>query len=174
MQEIEVKILDINLEEIRKKLLVLGAEKVFDGKIHAMAFDFPDMRLDKEDSFIRVRKVGEQIELCFKGKKEEKSKFKIREEIEVNVSAFKDTIEILEKIGLKKYNEGKKNRESYKLNNVRFEIDSWGNIPHFIEIEAKTEEEIEKNVKMLGYTMEQTNTWTYLDIERHYNARNRS
>ena len=32
----------------------------------------------------------------------------------------------------------------------------------------------EKYVKKLGYTMEQTNIWTYLDIERHYNARNRS
>jgi adenylate cyclase, class 2 len=168
MKEIEVKILDIDLEEVRKNLLDLGAEKVFDGEIHALAFDHPDMRLDQKDSFIRVRKVGETLELCFKGPNRG-SVFKSREEIEVNTSNFADTIEILERSGLKKIHEGKKHRESYTIGKVRFEIDNWKKIPHFLEIEAPTAEEVKEYVEKLGFTMEQTTGWGYLEVEEHYN-----
>ncbi len=167
MREIEVKILNINVEEIRKKLLELGATKVFEGEVHAIAFDFPDSRLDQQDCFVRLRKVGDKTELCFKGEKAD-SKFKSREEIEVNVSEFDETIKILEKIGLKRFHEGRKNRISYKFEGATFELDSWENIPTFLEIEAKTEEEVESFVNKLGFTMEQTNNWSYLDIEEHY------
>jgi adenylate cyclase, class 2 len=170
MKEIEVKIMDIDLEEIRKKLLGLRAKKVFDGEIHAIAFDHPDMRLDKKDSFIRVRRVGETTELCFKGPNRG-SVFKSREEIEVNTTNFADTLEILERGGLIKYHEGKKNRESYTIGKVRFEIDNWKNIPHFLEIEAPTTEEVKEYVEKLGFTMEQTTNQTYLDIEERYNKK---
>ena len=43
MHEIEVKILDINPAEIRKKLRKAGARKTFEGKIDARFYDFPDM-----------------------------------------------------------------------------------------------------------------------------------
>ncbi len=167
MQEIEVKILDIDQEEVIKSLIDLGAEKIFDGEVHSIAFDFPDHRLDKKDSFVRVRKVGSQVELCFKGENTH-STFKSREEIEVNVSGFNDTIKILEKIGLEKFHEGTKHRQSYKFEDVRFEIDTWENIPPFLEIEAKTEEKVKEFVERLGFTMKQTNNWSYLDIEEHY------
>jgi adenylate cyclase, class 2 len=167
MKEIEVKIMDIDLEEIRQKLSNLGAEKVFAGEIHAIAFDHPDLRLDKEDSFVRVRKVGETVELCYKGRNES-SQYKSREEIEVKTNNFEDTIIILERMGLKKFHEGKKNRESYTIGKVRFEIDNWKDIPHFLEIEAPTEKEVKDYVEKLGFTMDQTNNWSYLDIEKHY------
>ena len=167
MREIEVKILEIDVVEIRKKLLDMGAEKIFDGEVHAIAFDFPDERLHKDGGFVRVRRVGDKVEFCYKGKKED-SEFKTREEIEVNTSGFKDTIKILEKIGLAQYHEAIKNRESYKIGNVRFEIDSWENIPHFLEIEAPTEEQVKEYVERLGFTMKQTNNWGYLAIEKYY------
>ena len=170
MREIELKLLDIDLEEVRKKLLDLGAKKVFEGEIHALAFDHPDMRLDKKDSFIRVRKVGGNVELCFKGAKKG-SVFKSREEIEVNTNNFEDTIEILERGGLKRIHEGKKNRESYTIGKVRFQTDNWENIPHFLEIEAPTAEEVKEYVEKLGFTMEQTNNLSYLEVEEYYNKK---
>ncbi|MBT6775090.1 class IV adenylate cyclase [Candidatus Woesearchaeota archaeon] len=170
MKEIEVKIMDIDLEEVRKKLLDLGAEKVFDGEVHAIGFDHPDMRLDKKDSFIRVRTVGKTTELCFKGPNRG-SVFKSREEIEVNTNNFADTLEILERGGLIRIHESKKNRESYTIGKVRFEIDNWKDIPHFLEIEAPTAEEVKEYVEKLDFTMEQTNNWSYVDIEKHYETK---
>lgn len=76
MKEIEIKILDINVEKIRTKLLNLGAEKTFED-IHAVFFDSPRNKLKNQGNTLRVRKIGEKTELCFKGTKED-SPFKIR------------------------------------------------------------------------------------------------
>ena len=173
MKEIEVKILEIDVDEIRKKLLALGAEKIFDGELDIVGFDYPDGRLFKAGELLRVRKVGKEVELCFKGKKED-SQFKTQEEIEVNTSAFKDTVTILEKIGLQVMYEGKKHRESYKLGKVRFEIDTYPNIPTFLEIEAPTEEEVKSTVEKLGYQMEQTNNLDARQLEKHYQNENKT
>jgi adenylate cyclase, class 2 len=167
MKEIEVKILDIDVEDIRNKLLTLGAEKIFDGEVHAFAFDLPNNNFHENGSFVRVRKVGDKAELCFKGKKED-SQFKSQEEIEVNVSEFMTTVKILENIGLKKFHDGKKHRESYKIENTRFEIDNWEKVDPFLEIEAPTEEIVKEYVEKLGFTMEQAVNWSYLEIEKHY------
>ena len=155
MKEIEIKILNINVEEIKKKISNLGAEKVFDGEVHTISIDFPEEKLHGNGEFLRVRKVGNKVEFCFKGKKEN-SQFKTREEIEVTTSNFEDTIEILEKLGLKKFHDIKKHRESYKLGNIHFEIDTYPDFPTFLEIEAPTKEEVKEYVEKLGYTMEQT------------------
>jgi adenylate cyclase, class 2 len=168
MQEIEVKILEIDVEAVRKKLLALGAKKIFDGEVHATLLDFPDKRMIKADQFVRVRKVGDQTELCYKGAKEANKQFKSREEIEVNTSDFDTTLTLLKKIGLKEFHEGRKHRESYKINYVRFEIDSWVNIPPFLEIESTNEDKIKEYVEKLGYTMQDTTTISFHEIEEMY------
>jgi adenylate cyclase class 2 len=167
MREVEVKILEIDLEEIRKKLLALGAEKIFDGELHVVAFDYPDERLHTAGQILRVRKVGDKVELCFKDKKEA-SKFKVREETEVTTSGFKDTVAILEKAGLKIFYQGEKRRESYKIGPVRFEIDYYAGIPPFLEIEAPTEEQVVEWVEKLGYQMEQTTSMNGRDVKEYY------
>ncbi len=155
MNEIEVKILEINKAEILQKLEKIGAKKIFEGEIDAKSFDYPDGRLKKEGRYLRVRKIGEKTELCCKEKMESDS-FKKRKEIDIEVESFEDMIALLEKIGLKLTFEYKKHRESYKLGNTRFEIDNFPGIPVYLEIEAQTEEEVEKAVKLLGYTIKQT------------------
>ena len=102
MKEIEVKILDINVDEIRKKLFDLGAKKIFSGQIHMISLDFPNERLRKEGKHFRVRKVGKKTEMCIKGKKK-LTKFKIREETEVFTSNFEETLKILEMLGFEKF-----------------------------------------------------------------------
>jgi len=114
--------------------------------------------------------MGEKTELCFKGKKDD-SPFKRREETEVTTNNFETTIEIMKHLGLQITHEGKKNRESYTNGKVNFEIDNDERIPHFLEIEAPTEELVEEYVKKLGYSMNQTNNWSYLDVEKHYKVK---
>ena len=135
MKEIELKILNINVKEVKEKLKELQAQKVFDGNVHATHLDSKDYRLRKEGKDLRVRTVGDKIEFCFKGPNES-SKFKTKEEIEVNTSSLQDTIKILNKLGFEAWGEFKKHRESYKIGNVRFEIDTYPELPTFLEIEA--------------------------------------
>lgn len=171
MKEIEIKILEIDQQGIRNKLLALGAEKTFEGEVHALVFDFPDQRLHNQGSFLRVRKIGDKTELCFKGKKE-KSQFKVREEIETVTDAFGNTISIIENLGLKKIKESKKMRESYQLGKIRFELDTFENIPTLLEIEAPTETEVQKYVKKLGFNMSQTTNISGSEVEEYYRSKN--
>ena len=48
MKEIEVKILDINVGEVRKKLQNLKAEKIFYGENKMVFFDYPTEDLKKK------------------------------------------------------------------------------------------------------------------------------
>src|SRR3989338_2283373 len=142
MKEIEVKILNIHTGQVREKLQQLEAKKKFAGEIVRVTFDFPDRRLKQNHELLRVRKIGDETTLCFKGKKEYEDTVKIREELEVTTSSFENTVKILELLGFQKINENKKYRESYHIGKAKFEIDQWGNIPHFLEIEAPSKKEV--------------------------------
>jgi adenylate cyclase class 2 len=167
MKEIEVKILDININLVRKKLKKLGAKLKFKGEMAIQMYDFKDNRLFKKGVHLRLRKLGEKVELCLKGKKE-KSKFKIRQETEVMVDNFDNTDSILQSLGLVKVFEFKKHRESYCKGPVKFEIDHWKSVPYFLEIEAPTEKQLEKAVKSLGYSMRDTKNWGGTEVSNYY------
>jgi adenylate cyclase, class 2 len=170
MKEIEVKILDINKEQIRRKLKILKAEKIFSGEVHTISLDFPNRSLSKKNSILRLRRLGDKVELCFKGK-QEKSNFKIRQEIETITDDFEKTLKIFENLGLKRFYEGKKHRESYRLGKTKFEIDTWPDIPAFLEIEAPTEKDVVTAVKMLGYNMNQATNLSGRELHQLYHRK---
>lgn len=156
MKEIEVKILEIDVADIQQKLKTLGTKKTFDGDMHTIVFDTTDGQLKKKGQFLRLRQEGNNVHFCFKGKKDSSKKFKVREEIELNVSSMEDMTIILSQLGLVKKLEYFKHREQYKLGKISFDIDTYKEIPTFLEIEAPTEKEVEKAVKLLGYSMKDT------------------
>jgi len=159
MKEIEVKIMNIDTKKIRNQLKLLGAKKVFSGEIQALSFDFENLELKQAGKSLRLRKMGDKVEFCFKGRNESKI-FKAKEEIEVNTSDFAKTRKILENLGLNQIKEYHKCRESYQLGKVKFELDTYPDFPAFLEIEAPSEEEVKEWVLKLNYTMEQTTNLT--------------
>lgn len=156
MREVEVKILDINVEEIKKKLLELGAKKIFDGKIHYKTFDFSDNFLRNKRQHLRVRKMGDKVEVTHKGTPEQVDGFKIRREIETHVEDFDAMCEIFEKLGMSRVYEAEKLRQTYKLENAKIEFDTYPGIKTYLEIETSDEKELMKTVQALGFTMDQT------------------
>jgi len=167
MKEIELKILEINVPEMRKKLLSLGATKTEIVHIHALHFDSPDLKLKKNKELLRLRKVGERTELCFKSKSKE-GKFRNAEEIQTQVDNFEQTKEIFQRLGFIIRSETKKTRESYHHGKVCFEIDTFPDIPSLLEIEGPSEEEIKKWVEKLGYTLDQTSNMTGGEVLSYY------
>ena len=53
MEEIEVKFLTINQQEIENKLVKIGATKVFDRIFKRKVFDYPDLKLDNIGAYVR-------------------------------------------------------------------------------------------------------------------------
>ena len=170
MQETEVKILEINQEETVKKLLELGAKKVFEGDIDAVSYDFADNRLTKDESFIRIRKKGDKSFITFK-KKISQEHAKIMEEIETEIRNFDITNKILLKLGLNPSSTYAKQRTTYQIGNVLFEFDTAKDIPTYLEIEAPDIETINKYIELLNIKKDKVKTWTGKQVMDHYNLK---
>jgi adenylate cyclase class 2 len=77
-------------------------------------------------------------------------------ETEVTLSSHKEANEFLEAIGYHYKNYFEKERITYSLDDHEIDIDTWPNIPTYFEIEGEDEEDIERVLKKIGYTMKDT------------------
>lgn len=168
MQEIEVKILEIDVPAFKRKLASIGAKKVFEGNIIASKFDTPTKQLEKNDQLLRLRTRGDIVELTFK-KKQKSTQAKIVEETEVTVSDYKAMKTILQEIGFIESGKQHKTRISYALgDDVHIEIDTFPGIPPFAEIETHNLKRLKEVVALLGYTMEDTKPWSGSKVIEYY------
>ena len=171
MKEIEIKILEINKKLIIYNLKKLGAKKIFEGEIKGMTFTSDNPLWNQDNNMLRLRQEGDNFFLCLKTKILTRSKAKIREEIEVEIKDFKNMKIILEKIGFFEQYKNKKYRTSFKLNNSRVEIEETRQFPTYLEIEAPSLGEIQKTVKLLGFTMNDTKAWSTSDLTKYYSSK---
>lgn len=167
--EIEVKIIDIDVEEVRKKLEALGAIKVFEGEVHASYYDFSDRSITQQKNVLRLRKKWESIvELVYKQKVLSEG-VKKNKEYEVEVNDYEIMKSILQHLWLEQYKTmPPKQRESYSIEDVHFELDTITDCPTYLEIEAWTDTQIKECVEKLWYHMEDTNTWSQTQVVTHY------
>jgi adenylate cyclase, class 2 len=173
MKEIEVKILEINKQQIEEKLRILGATKIFDGELLTLFFDFQDGRIRKEKNVLRLRKEQGKIELTYK-KVQVQKEAKVAEEFSVEVSNIETMTEILRNLGLVVNQKMLKNRTSYKLGEVRFDIDKYKEvyefIPEFLEIEGSSVD-IKKYAAILGFQEKDCLTWSTDELVKYYNKK---
>lgn len=116
--EIEAKVpLEVDdLDGVRSRLREIGARL---GTPHLREentlFDFPDGRLEKADSALRVRTFGRECLLTYKGGTREHAFLKLREEIETRVEDAAALTRLLELLGLRKAFHYWKYREIYRV-----------------------------------------------------------
>ena len=142
--EIEERVLDIDFEKIIKKLEELNATKVGEWYQKRYVYDFNPKR---ENEWIRLRTNGKKTTLTYKNI--EKDSIDGTKELEIEVSDFEETNQLLNVLGYiaKGYQENKRIR--YSLNGVEIDIDSWPLIPTYMEIEGASVEEVKKIEKLL-------------------------
>ncbi len=167
MKETEVKIIEINKENVIKKLEEIGAGKVFEGDVDSTVFDFEDEKLANDKKFIRLRKKGDKSFLTLK-KAVEKDKAKIMDEFETEIGDFNVMLKILKMLHLKTLKSYKKRRVSYKKDDVLFEIDEYPNIPALMEIEAPDIEIINKYVEFLEVDKDKVKNWDGEELLKNY------
>lgn len=175
MLEKEIKILEINKQEIVKQLLELWAKKSFEGFVHDVYYDFPDdapkNKMEANGRMFRLRKKGEEHIYTIKNKRTKISKDEwvvAKDEHETPISNIESFAKVLEKYGMEKIREKKKHRVSYALEGMEFDFDIYENIPEFLEIEGPDGESIQKWVVKLGLEKyEQMLGWSR-KIFKHY------
>ncbi|MGG7162644.1 class IV adenylate cyclase [Clostridium ihumii] len=172
MHEIETRIIDINVDDIRNKLKNLNASKVKEESQVNNIFDFSDRRMLNAKGYARIREVFDHISnrnIYYMTTKKllSQEKYKIMDECEVEISNGDEGKKIFNSLGLELVESIKKFRESYQYKNTLIEIDI--NDPSFcpfpyIEIESLYEDEIIEVVGLLGYTMNDTTSKTIYEI----------
>lgn len=174
MNEIEVKVLDIDKESLVKKLNDINATLVKKEFQNNYMFDYPDNRFFSKGGYVRIRKSisildkKEKIVLTFK-ELISKDKFKVSKEIEFKADDFDSAKNFLEALGLKLFRVDEKFRQSYKLDEGLIEIDTWAGVPTYFEAEAENEEKVEILLNKLGYNLSQSTSMTLAEIMKHYN-----
>lgn len=154
-EEIEVKFLNVSPASLEAKLLEAGAEKAGDFFYRRRVFDYPDWRLDKANSWLRLRDEGEKITLSFKKrlgaeKHDGTGNDDGMEETEIIVNDFEKTAQLLLGIGFieKHYVENKRTR--WTKDGVEFDIDTYPELEPYLEIESDSWQKIDEAIVWLG------------------------
>lgn len=177
MNEIETRIVNINVNEMRQKLIKINAVKVKEENQINNIYDFNDRRLLDSKGYARIRIVEDLLHnsthyYMTTKKLLSQEKYKVMEENETEILDAQAGKNIFKSLGLELVQSVKKYRESYKYKNTLIEIDinaeSFCPFP-YIEIETNYDNELEEVVTLLGYTIEQTTSKTIYEILKDFN-----
>ncbi len=158
--EYEVRVLEIQKEEMEKRLAELGAVKRGEYDQRRYVYDFNPKIPGK---WIRLRTNGKKTTLTIKQVLQKE--LDGTRELELEVSDFETANQLLEQLGYpsKSYQENR--RIQYTLSGVEIDIDTWPLIPTYMEIEGSSTEEVEKMIEKIGVNQDKITT---LDVQSVY------
>ena len=152
-KEIELRVYDIDKEELIKKIEKLNGKFINAYEQIRYVYDFNPV---KENKWIRLRTDGFKTTLTIK--EYTSSKINGVNELEIEVSDMEKTNLILEKLGYKKRSVQENKRTRYILNDVEIDIDTWPYLKTFVEFESKSKEKIYDVLKLLDIDIKNTTT----------------
>ena len=150
--EFEARFLDIDPDALRAKLNTVGAKLIYPERLQRRVnMDYPDKRLAlKEHGWIRLRDEGEgDITLTYK--RRTNNSIEAALETTVGVADFDSAKLFLLSIGLAIKSEQETRRERWMLDGVEIDIDTWPWLPRCVEIEGRSEADVEKAASLLGF-----------------------
>lgn len=174
-KEIEVKVLNIDIDEVKNRLINIGAVLIKHELQTNKLFDVEDkLAILGANSYLRLRKIEDKLnsvesyELTLK---ENIPNQKARENIETNViiDNEENLLKILSVLGVSVEQIGYKERVSYKINNVLVEIDIWDKETYpnpYLEIEGEDIDSIYKTLDLLGLSRENVTTKSILELRQ--------
>ena len=148
--EHEAKVLDIHPDATQQLILAKGGQLLGDKLMRRYVYDITP---GDQSKWIRLRDTGTEVTLTVK--EITSDAIDGTHEVEVVVSDFETTNQLLAALGFtpKSYQENK--RTSFLLDGAEVEIDSWPRIPPYMEIEAPSREDVVRVAELLGYTEEE-------------------
>ena len=150
--EIETKIKVESLHEIAARLKAIGAKSLYELSQVDTYFDDENSTLFASDCGLRLRKQtdggNQKVILTYKGPKQ-KSRFKSRTEIEIEVSDFEVAAQLLNALDFKKSLAFEKRRRVWQMSDCVVCLDELPLLGNFVEIESPGEELITEALRKL-------------------------
>jgi len=156
--EIETKILDVDKNEIIERIFQLGAQKIKETRLAVDWYRPIGLKEGEDPWFLRIRSdaYGEH-EVTWKAKSEILGVSRKHKEINFLVQEPQKLADLFKELSLEKYAHQEKDRISFSFKNYMFDIDTYPNMPAYLEIESDSEESIKEAIKLLK--LEHNRTW---------------
>ena len=161
--EYEVRVLEINHDEMVKKLESLGATFKFSSLQQRYVYDVKPVNPNK---WIRLRTNGVKSTITIKDL--EAKTIDGTKELEIEVDDFEKANELLEVLGYHNRGFQQNRRTQYILDGVEVDLDRWPLIPEYMEIEGKNEKEVYDCLNKLGISKDEIVTLDVSSIYTHY------
>ncbi len=150
--EYEAKFLAVDKDEVRSRLERVGATLVRPEFLQRRwVLDLPGEK-NTRDAFVRVRDEGGVMTLTWKDYPG--GTINHPKEIEVVVSDFDSTLELLRELGCVARSYQENSRELWHLDGGKITIDSWPFIEPFVEVEGLDESVVEAVSRKAGFAWE--------------------
>lgn len=174
VKELEVKILNVDLEEMEKKIISLGGRLIAkEVQVNTLIDSTSKPIKESINAYLRIRETKDllnnksDITLTLKRIVSTQG---LRENIEMNSQVEnKETIlQIFKELGYDKIEEGFKERKSYSLQNARFDLDIWDEKTYpytYMEIEVESQEDLDKIIKLLNIPKENISTKSIMELK---------
>lgn len=158
-KELEVKVLNIDKELLKEKLVKIGAKLIkIELQTNTIFMDIDDDIEDVGKGYLRIResenilnKETENI-LTFK-RNISQDAFRENEEIETRIEDKDSLVKILSCLNINVQNVGEKERIRYEFEGIKFDIDTWDKDTYpypYLEIEVEDPSDLEKAIELLN------------------------
>jgi len=156
--EIETKVLDIDAEAIKNKLVSFGAKKIQDTMLIVDWYRIQGMEEGKDPWFLRIRGNKEgKYEVTWKAKSDILGTARKHKEINFAIPEPEKLNDLFLELGLEKYAHQEKYRTSFTFKDWQFDLDLYPKMPAYLEIEGKSEDHVKEAMTLLG--VEKNRTW---------------
>ncbi|MDB4893283.1 MAG: hypothetical protein JWL61_5138 [Gemmatimonadetes bacterium] len=174
MLEVEVKSVVDDMERRRTAIEAGGAKLVFSGRLEDRRYDTTDRSLTAEDQVLRVRTYrdahGSRSELDWKGPTRREDGYKLREELETEVSNGDTLFAILDKLGYVVTIAIDREIMQYDFDGTMIRFERYPRMDTLVEVEG-TPEQIEAAIAALGMPREGFTSERLVDFASRYEAR---
>ena len=171
-REIEVKLLDIDIDDFEEKIKKIGADFVKEEDQINITINSTAHKIYRKHGYLRIRVAkSDGVEKKYFTFKENISDIKVRDNIEhtTEINSVEDLINILKCLGYDKFHKGFKNRKKYNYKGLVIDIDTWDKNTYpkpYVEIEAPSMEEIYSLVDELEIDREHVSTMSIDELRK--------
>jgi len=131
--------------------------------------DFISKFHNNNKKWIRVRQTNDKTTIAIKHiLADNGTNIQQMQETEMEAEGIKEANSILEALGFVHKSYQEKERITYILGDYELDIDTWPGIPTYVEVEGKSEEDLENILNILGYKMSDTVSCTADEIYEKY------
>ena len=178
-QELEVKILNEDIEKIKKRAIALGAKKIAHEKQINTVISSSSFDLIEEDSYLRIRQLKDldnnisKNQLTFK-KKIQNDTVREHYEYTVEFDHVDRMKEILKNLQFDQMQEGFKERYSYEFQGARLDFDYWDEKTYpypYMEIEVKNQKDLKEIIELLEISEENISTKSITQLQQELKER---